>query len=355
MNTPSTYKAWPGQAWRTLRRLRLGVILLAALLGAVLLGALLPQAPQAASAAWWEAVRQRYGLLYGPLRLLGLFNLFRSWWFWGLLGLLALCTLACFTNRARPLLLLAFRPRVALPEARFEQAALRATLAFPSPQAAQAALSTALARRRYRLLAHKSGERLYLRADRHHLARLGTLLTHAGLVLLVLGLAWGELRGWRESGLEVSADQATPVGHGTGVALRCESLEVARYDDGAPRDYRASVVLVSESGETLARRTLRVNHPLKRDDVSYYLQGYRLGETCDLTLVAVYDPSYGPVVVAGLCLLLGTLLTFHLPQRRLWARVEPDGRAVLIGGTDWDRERFARQFRALANELERGT
>lgn len=354
MRTPSTWNTWPGQAWRALRRLRLGMILLAALLGAVLLGALLPQAPQAASAAWWQAVRQRYGPLYGPLRLLGLFNLFGAWWFWGLLGLLALSTLACFTNRLRPMLLLAL-PRVTLPEARFEQAALRATLAFPSPQAAQATLQKTLERRRYQLLVQQSGERLYLRADRHHLARLGTLLTHAGLVLLVLGMAWGELHGWRETGLEVAAGQATPVGHGTGVGLRCESFEIARYDDGAPRDYRASVVLVGESGERLARRTLRVNHPLSKGGVRYYLQGYRLGETCNLTLSAVHDPGYGPVMFAGFCLLLGTMLTFHLPQRRLWARVEADGKTVLIGSTNWDKERFARQFQALADELERGT
>ena len=349
------WRAWLSKTWRSLYRLRLGVILLTVLLGAVVAGTLFPQLPQAAdSSAWWEAVRERYGFLYGPLRALGLFDVFGAHWFRGLLVLLALSTLACLTNRLRPLARVVFRPRIQLPDRRFEGAALRATLSFPTTQAADSALRAALSRRRYRLRVERSDDRLYVRADRHRLARLGTLLTHAGLVLLLLGMAWGSRRGWRVSALAVGPDGVTEVGHGTGVGLRCERFEIVRYDDGTPRDYRAEVTLVGADGDALAQGVVRVNHPMSRAGVSYYLQSYRLSETqaCDVTLSAVYDPGYGLVVAAGLCLLLGVTLTFHFPHRRIWARLGPSGEAALVGSTDWDKERFAQQFEALVADLE---
>jgi cytochrome c biogenesis protein len=342
-----------GKAWRALYRLRTGVILLIALLGAVVSGTLFPQAPQAgASAAWWDAVRDRYGLLYAPLRALGLFDVFDAPWFRGLLGLLALSTLACFLNRLRPLVRLVLQPRIRLPEARFERGALRARLTFSTTQAAESALRAHL--RGYRLQVERNDDELYLRADRQRLSRWGTLLTHASLVLLLLGAAWGNLRGWRAPALAVRADQVTEVGHGTGVGLRCERFEITRYDDGTPRDYRADVTLVGAGGKQLAQGTLRVNHPIKRAGVRYYLQGYRLNESgaCDVTLSAVHDPSHGLLLIAGLGLLLGTTLTFHLPHRRLWARLRPSGEVALVGATDWDQARFARQFEDLVNDLE---
>ena len=350
-------RTWLSKTWRSLHRLRLGVILLTLLLSAVVAGTLFPQLPQTADpSAWWEAVHGRYGALYGPLRTLGLFDVFGAYGFRGLLVLLALSTLACLTNRFRGLTRIAFRPRIQLPDKRFESAALRATLTFPTAQAAESTLRAALSRRRYRLRAERNDDRLYLYADRHRLARLGTLLTHAGLVLLVLGMAWGGWRGWRAPSLAVGPDEATEVGHGTGVGLRCDGFEIVRYDDGTPRDYRAEVTLVGADGDALAQGVVRINHPLSRGGVSYYLQGYALSETqaCDVTLSAVHDPGYGPVIAAGLCLLLGLTLTFHFPHRRVWARLEPTGETALVGSSDWDKERFARQFEALVMDLGLG-
>ncbi len=358
MRASLTWRVWLSRAWRFLSQLRLGVILLALVLVAVAVGTLFPQKPQDAEVGvWWDAVRDRYGFLYGPLRALGLFDLFRTRWFQALLGLLLLSTLACFLKRVWPLTRVVLRPRTWLPVERFARADLRVTLTFPSAQAAEAALRAALRRRRYRVQVEPSGDERHLRADRHRLPRLGTLLTHAGLMALLLGAAWGGLRGWREPALAVGPGETAVVGHGTGVGLRCDRLEVLRYDDGTPRDYRAEVILVDGAGSELARGTLRVNHPLTHSGVSYYLQGYRLDEAgaCDVTLSAAHTPGYGLVIAAGLCLLCGVTLTFHFPHRRLWARLGPRGETTLVGSSTWDRERFARHFAALVAELEGDT
>jgi cytochrome c biogenesis protein ResB len=354
MRVSFTWRAWLGKAWRSLSQLQLGVILLALVLTAIAVGTLFPQKPRGLDTTWWEAVRDRYGFLYGPLRALGLFDLFGALWFQGALGLLLLSTLACFLNRVWPLSRVVFRPRTRLPAERFERAALRSELAFPSAQAAETALRTALGRRRYRVQVERRGDQLYLRADRHRLPRLGTLLTHIGLICLLLGAAWGGLRGWRAPTLAVRSGEVTAVGHGTGVGLRCDRFQILRYDDDTPQDYRADVLIISEAGDELTRGTVRVNHPLGYAGVSYYLQGYRLSEagTCDVTLSATRDPGYGLVIVAGLFLLFGVTLTFHFPHRRIWARWGPGGEATLVGSTAWDKGRFTQQFEALAAELQ---
>jgi cytochrome c biogenesis protein len=347
---------WLRKTWRSLSRLRLSVILLSLLLVAVGMGTLFPQAPREAdTTAWWNAVRDRYGFLYGPLRALGVFDLFGTVWFQGLVGLLLLSTLACFLNRVRPLSRVVLRPRTRLPAERFERAALRAAMTFPSAQAAEAALQAALRRRRYRVQVEQGKDWRYLRADHHRLPRLGTLLTHASLIVLLFGVAWSGLRGWRAPALTVGPDGTTSVGHGTGVGLRCDRFEIVHYDDGTPRDYRADVILVGRDGDELTRGTVRVNHPLSHAGASYYLQGYRLTETgtCDVTLSAVHDPGFRWIIAAGLGLLAGVTLTFHFPHRRIWARLGPSGETRLVGSTAWDKERFARQFEVLVAELDK--
>jgi cytochrome c biogenesis protein len=363
-------RGWIRRLWRSLSQLRLGVILLALLLGAVIVGTFFPQMPQQTdTSAWWAALRDRYGALYGPLRALGLFDLFGALWFRGLLGLLLLSTLACFLNRVWPLSRVVFRPRTQLPAERFERAELRAQLSFPSLQAAELALRTILPRRGFRVQVERWGgsedpaqQQLHLRADRHRLPRLGTLLTHVGLISLLLSAAWSGLRGWRAPALAVDSNTVTAVGYGTGVGLQCDQFTILHYDDGTPRDYRAAVTLVATTGEELTHGLVRINHPLTYGGVSYYLQGYHLpdafagsisaAETCAVTLEAVHDPGYNLVIAAGLILLAGVMLTFHFPHRRLWARMDATGRTTLVGSTAWDRDRFRQQFEALVYELE---
>jgi hypothetical protein len=363
------WRVWFGKIWHSLSQLRLGVILLAALLSAVVIGTLFPQLPQQADkTAWWEAVRDRYGSLYVPLRALGLFGLFSALWFQGLLALLLLSTLACFLRRVWPLSQVVLRPRIRLPVERFERATWRAQLTFPSSQAAESALQTALQERRYRVQVERQARfgdpsqyEIHLRADRHHLPRLATLLTHVGLLSLLLSAAVSGLLNWRVPTLGVTSRGVTPVGRGTGVGVQCDRFTILRHRDGTPRDYRAKVTIIDENGRQRAQGLVEVNKPLNYGGVSYHLQGYHLPpnsieteagtQFCDVTLIAVHDPGYSLVIAAGLCLFVGVMLTFHFPHRRLWGRIGFAGETLLAGSTAWDRKRFSLQFDALVAEL----
>lgn len=344
------------QIWRGLGRTRLAITLLLLTLSCVGLGTLFPQLPSDPShrPAWWALVERRFGPLYGPLRALGLFDLFSTLWFWALVGLLLLSTLACTLNRLRPLVRAVFRPRVRLPDERFESAASRVTLRFPSSQVVEKRIAATLKRHGYATRWEQEGHRLYFLADRFGLARLGTLLTHTAVLLLALGVALGALLGWREQGVVVHSNQVTWLGHGTGLGLRCQRFEIERYADGSPRAYRAELTL-SKGGGEIGAKTVEINHPIHYGGVRLYLTGYRLSQddACQVTLSAVRDPSFSLVVLAGALLLVGLTVTFGLTPRRLWARVVPVGEAAVeVVLVEWP-AREAGWVAALVADLER--
>ena len=61
-------------------------------------------------------------------------------------------------------------------------------------------------------------------------------------------------------------------------------------------------------------------------DTDFYVQ---LNDIQNATiLVAKQDPGQGIVWFAFLSLITGLLITFYLPRRRIWARLDPSGRAA---------------------------
>jgi cytochrome c biogenesis protein len=67
-------------------------------------------------------------------------------------------------------------------------------------------------------------------------------------------------------------------------------------------------------------------------------------------LIARNDPGVGLVWIAFGSLILGLVITFHLPRRRVWARVTPAGEVALVGRSDRYVD-FDREFGRLLDDL----
>jgi cytochrome c biogenesis protein len=81
-------------------------------------------------------------------------------------------------------------------------------------------------------------------------------------------------------------------------------------------------------------------------DFSVELRGFE-----DFTLlIAKRDPGQGLVWLAAGCLVVGLLITFWLPRRRVWARVSPDGRTALTVRADRYVD-VTREFGAVLDDL----
>jgi len=348
----------PKRVWRFLARVDVAIALLFVVLLLVALGSCFPQlssstAADAGRLAVWESqVHARYGSLTPFLRAVGAFRWFTSPPFWLSVALLALATLVCTLNRWSGVWRRASHRPGRCPEGLFERAPHTTQLGPPPGHERVPIVRGCLERRGFRVRSQSDGGGVCLRGDRYGWAPLATLVTHLAVLLLLAGVALSGATRWREE-IEVAPDGTVGIGHGTGLAVRSEDFTVTRYADGSVAGYQAHVTVV-EGGRDAARGSIRLNQPLTYDGVGLYLWRYaEEGSGYRLTLLAVHDPGFTPVIVAGSLLLLGLTVSFHFPHCSVQARVEAGGALRLAGRSDrraWD---FGREFAALVEEIER--
>jgi cytochrome c biogenesis protein len=83
-------------------------------------------------------------------------------------------------------------------------------------------------------------------------------------------------------------------------------------------------------------------------DTDFYVQ---LRDIQNATiLVAKEDPGQGIVWLAFLSLITGLLITFYLPRRRVWARLDPSGELRIVGGSERYVD-FRREFGRLLDDV----
>jgi cytochrome c biogenesis protein len=266
--------------WRFLGSTGLAVVLLIAVVLGALVGTLFPQftpdraADAAAVARWLAAAQEKYGFLFRLYQALGLFDVYHSPWFLALVAALVLNTVVCTIDRLRVLWkAVTAKPRVEHAETFYERMPHRISLAVASVEQGEQALRRVLGRRRYHVVAERQSGVTYLFAERNRLARLATLVTHTSLVLLLFGFLWSGWGGWRERAVALGPGQVYDVGHGQSFAVRSDGLEIERYPNGQPSDYRAHLAVL-EKGTEVKRKTVRVNDPLTYRGVSFYLYSY---------------------------------------------------------------------------------
>lgn len=86
-------------------------------------------------------------------------------------------------------------------------------------------------------------------------------------------------------------------------------------------------------------------------DTAFYVQVVGLGNAT--ILVAKEDPGQGIVWFAFLSLITGLLITFYLPRRRIWARLDQNGDLRIVGRSERYVD-FRREFGHLLDDLVAG-
>jgi len=358
-------KCTPGvlkRVYRFLARMDVAAGLIVAVFLLAALGSCFPQiSPSVARdpkrLGEWEAlVRARYGGLADALAAGGAFGWFRAPIFLAGLALLAAATLVCTLTRWRGVWRRAFHRPVRCSDAALESGPHTARLEASPEVDLAGAMRACLESRGFRVgtaeAVTTNGRALDLRGDRNRLGALGTLVTHLGVLLLVLGAALSGAAGWREE-ITAGPGATTEIGHGTGLVVRNDGFALERYADGSVAGYKAQVTLFA-AGQAVTRSPVRVNKPLNYRGVQLLLQAYaEAPDGTSVTLLAVRDPGYGPVVAAGFLLLLGMTVTLNLPHCRVHARIEPQGTVRLAGRAGRRAHGFGREFAALVKEIRR--
>jgi cytochrome c biogenesis protein ResB len=123
---------------------------------------------------------------------------------------------------------------------------------------------------------------------------------------------------------------------GTGVVLILPYRVVGTNPDGSPIPQNFTPLALA-SGETGVARDVGLSIELRGVD-EYTL------------LIAKRDPGQGIVWLAFACLIAGITITFYLPRRRVWTRLDPAGRLAVV----WRSDRYVdvdREFGRLLDQL----
>jgi len=347
------------RGWRFLVRMDVAAVITVIVLLLAALGSFFPHpsptiAADAERLARWQAeAHERFGGITGLLVEGSAYRYLRLALFVVPLALLAVVTLACILDRWPRVWRRVFHRPVRCAEEALTGAQHAASLSAPSSTPLADLVRRSLEARGFAVRSEVDGSDVFLRADRYRLAPLATLVSHLAVPLLLVGVLLSGQYGWREV-LAIGPDETTPVGHGTGLAVDTDGFVISRYPDGSVSSYDAEITVIA-GGDRRAGRIVRVNEPVVHSGVGFHLQGY--GETADgysITLLAVHDPGFGLVVVAGFLLLLGVAVTFNFPRCCVRARVGADGTLQLAGHGERQAYDFEREFAGLVKEISDG-
>jgi cytochrome c biogenesis protein ResB len=223
--------------WRQLQSMTFAIVMLSVILVVIIAGSFLPQ---------------QNGITY----------VYESWWFYGLNLVLMASVLSCSSRRIASVYRFAFKVPI-IHRASFYRTGDTARVldAELGPEAAALAISRALKGRGYRVAIEHREQEIHVLSDRFRVFRLGTLVSHLSIVLLVATLIWSALAGWLDQGILLEAGGVgQPIGHGTGLTLYSTSFNFGFYPDGTPRNFKDHLTLVARSGRVY-HQVIDVNTP----------------------------------------------------------------------------------------------
>ena len=220
----------------------------------------------------------------GLLRGQGVLNLqldhvYSSGWFLGLLAWLALSLLLCSWRRQWPALRAALRWIDYRSPRQLSKLSLAETVCCDDPEGSLDGLEQRLRQQGWQI--NRQEQRL---AARKGVAgRVGPLLVHAGMVVLMLGAAWGALGGRRaEQFLAPGRTLELMDSRGRSeLTLALDDFAVERDPAGRPEQFRSSLRILEGSGDggedagqagstVLRQAEISVNHPLRFRGVTFY-------------------------------------------------------------------------------------
>ncbi len=201
-------------------------------------------------------------------------HVYSSSWFLALLAWLGLALVLCSWRRQWPALQAALRWIDYHSPRQLSKLSLAETLPSSDPGADLQQLERLLGDQGWTL--RRQGDRLAAR--RGLLGRVGPLLVHAGLVVLMVGSAWGALGGQRlERFLAPGRDLELLDSRGqTQLTLAVDAFRIERDPAGRPEQFRSDLRLIDPQGQPLHQAGISVNHPLRYRGMTVYQADWAL-------------------------------------------------------------------------------
>ena len=255
--------------------LRLAIVLLLLIALASSIGTAIPQQESAAFYHDRYDSQPWLGLVKGGLLLqLELDHVYASAWFLLLLGWLGLALLLCSWRRQWPALQASLR----WVDYRSPRQLSKLSVAESLSSEAAGPLLERLAEQLQASGWHLNRQEDRFAARRGVLGRVGPLLVHAGLVVLMVGAAWGALAGQRlERFLAPGRELELLSKRGDNqVTVALDRFTIQRDPAGRPEQFTSSLRLIPPGETAPLERQISVNHPLRYHGITLYQADWSL-------------------------------------------------------------------------------
>lgn len=221
-----------------------------------------------------EEYISRYGQAFGSfVHLTGLGTVYRVWWFLLLIVLVLINLVVCSAGRIKR----SFRQAFSRPRAQDNELLENAR---PADLGAEPALLwNSLARRLrakgYSVDSAESGQVKLIAAQRGTISRIGYLVTHLSIIMILVAGAINGRSGFRHQqevkiGQSFDVSRIEPSAH---FDIRLDDFQIETTHTGQIKDYK-SVLTVIQGGREVVTKTVEVNHPLVYGGLGFYQASY---------------------------------------------------------------------------------
>ncbi len=213
-------------------------------------------------------------LTWKVILILGLDHVYHTWWFLSLLILFGTSITACSFTRQLPALKTSRRWKYYDEPRQFQKLALSAELEIDSLNS----LPPLLQKRRYKIFQEKD-HTLYARKG--IVGRIGPIIVHIGIIIILLGSIWGVMTGFMAQEMISSGDtfQVRNIVDAGPLAakniLNDWSVRVNRFwidytPSGGIDQFYSDMSVLDDQQQEVDRKTIFVNQPLRYHGVTFY-------------------------------------------------------------------------------------
>ncbi len=272
---PFSFKVLKRDVLGLLSNLKLAIALLLTIASLSILGTVIEQGQ---GLAFYQANYPESPALFGFLSwkvilTIGLDHVYRTPWFYALLILFGSSLTACTFTHQIPALQVAQNWKYYRKPRQFQKLALSTDLTSDVFEQ----LPTLLQNRRYQL--YQEGDVLYAR--RGLLGRIGPIIVHVSMLIILAGAIWGSLSGFFAQEM-IPSGQAFKVTNLFDRGPLAEAqipkdwgVKVNRFwidysPDGRIDQFYSDLSVIDDEGHELDRQTIHVNQPLRHKGVTFY-------------------------------------------------------------------------------------
>ncbi|HEY9875311.1 MAG TPA: cytochrome c biogenesis protein [Candidatus Obscuribacterales bacterium] len=262
--------------------LRLAIFLLLAIALFSISGTVIEQGQ---SPAFYQSNYPEHPALFGFLtwkviQVIGLDHVYRTWWFLSILILFGSSLTACTFTRQFPALTAARRWKFYDQPRQFQKLALSAELDAGVETLHETSLETLthlLQQRRYRVF--QEGDKVYARKG--IVGRIGPIVVHASMLLILAGSIWGSMTGFMAQEMVPSGDSfqvKNIIDAGPWAepqipkdwAVRVNRFWIDYTPTGSIDQFYSDLSVLDDGGKEVDRQTIHVNKPLRHKGVTLY-------------------------------------------------------------------------------------